>query len=502
MDVYTRRQDPCYPTVVDFADRARVVHLPAGPAAPYSKHRVWDHLPEFVDGVQDFISENARCNTTSSTVTTGLSGWVAMRLSPRPLISPSCTCPTPWVTRKTPRPSFPGSRSPAGGMQVERQVLQGSDALVAESPASKQHMVRHYDVDPAERGGDPLRRRYVGRFQPRGQTACQGRPVVACPRRQSCSLSGACSPSKGIDTLLQAAAEIRRDYPDVCVLVVGGGLDDRDEQETAELRPPANSWGRRWDCNVHYVKAQPQEKLAQYYAAADVFVMPSHYESFGMVVLEAMACGTPVVGVRSGRPVLHHRRRRFRLAGSAPGDWRAFAQAVSRLLASPRLQGAMRQAGPERARAFAWPRVVDENMRLYRRLILQQSTLTPTARHWRSCPAGPPPEVSCVRTRAAATAASWRAGPWPFSTPLASSLSPASQATILPQVGIGDKLVHALVFAGLAVSDVPGPEAAETGRGRGAPWSALAVLVTFRLRMPGRAASGIRERAAVGSYRT
>jgi glycosyltransferase involved in cell wall biosynthesis len=105
--------------------------------------------------------------------------------------------------------------------------------------------------------------------------------------------------------------------------------------------------------------------------------MPSHYESFGMVALEAMACGTPVVASEVGglaSTIIHDDSGLL----VPSGDWRAFAQAISRLLASPQLQSAMRQAGPERAQAFAWPLIVDNNVRLYRRLILQQNTTTST----------------------------------------------------------------------------------------------------------------------------
>ena len=372
VDVYTRRQDPCYPTVVDFADQARVIHLPAGPAAPYSKHRVWDHLPEFVDGVQDFINEHGlQYDVIHSHY--WLSGWVAMQLRltlDLPIVHMSHTLGYP----KNAAAQLPWEQEPSRRLQVERTVLQGSDALVAESPASKRHMVWHYDVAPASVAVIPCGVD-MARFRPRDKG--QARADLSLPPAAPTLLFvGRLQPSKGIDTLLHAAAVIRRDYPDVYVLVVGGGLDDRDEQETAELhrlRTLGDGLGLR---NVHYVKAQPQEKLAQYYAAADVFVMPSHYESFGMVVLEAMACGTPVVASEVGglaSTVIHGDSGLL----VPPGDWRAFAQAISRLLASPHLQRAMRRAGPERARAFAWPHIVENNVRLYRRLILQQSTMSP-----------------------------------------------------------------------------------------------------------------------------
>ena len=373
VDVYTRRQDPCHPTVVDFADQARVIHLSAGPAAPYSKHRVWDHLAEFVDGMQDFINEHAlQYDIIHSHY--WLSGWVAMQLRLTlglPIVHMSHTLGYP----KNAAAQLPWEQEPRRRLQVERKVLQGSDALVAESPASKQHMVWHYDVDPADVVVIPCGVD-MARFQP--QDKRRVRADLSLPPTAPILLSvGRLQPSKGIDTLLQAAADIRHDYPDVRVLVVGGGLDDQDERETAELNRLQALGHRLKLTNVQYIKAQPQEKLAQYYAAADVFVMPSHYESFGMVALEAMACGTPVVASEVGglASTITHDDSGLLVPS---GDWRAFAQAISRLLASPQLQSAMRQAGPERARAFAWPLIVENNVRLYRRLILQQNTTTST----------------------------------------------------------------------------------------------------------------------------
>ena len=381
VDVYTRRQDPCYPTVVGFAEQARVIHLPAGPAAPYSKHRVWDHLPEFVEGVQDFINEHAlQYDVIHSHY--WLSGWVAMQLRlmlDLPIVHMSHTLGYP----KNAAAQLPWEQEPNRRLQVERTVLQGSDALVAESPASKQHTVWHYDIDPANVTVIPCGVD-MDRFRP--QDKRRARADLSLPPMAPILLFvGRLQPSKGIDTLLRAAADIRRDHPSVCVLVVGGGLDDQDEQETAELNRLQTLGDRLGLRNVYYIKAQSQEKLARYYAAADVFVMPSHYESFGMVVLEAMACGTPVVASEVGglsSTVIHGDSGLL----VPPGDWRAFARAISRLLASPQLQSAMGRAGPQRARAFAWPHIVKNNVQVYHRLILQQSTMFPALATEASCP--------------------------------------------------------------------------------------------------------------------
>jgi D-inositol-3-phosphate glycosyltransferase len=187
---------------------------------------------------------------------------------------------------------------------------------------------------------------------------------------------GRLQPLKGINTLLRVAQEVRRVHADVQVLVVGGGVDAQDHHEAQELqRLQALAARLQLSQQVRFIKAQPQGVLAQYYAAADVFVMPSHYESFGMVVLEAMACGTPVVASRVGglaSTVLHGQTGFL-----APvGDVQAFAQAILRLLAVPSLWQEMSHAACRRAQTFAWPHIVERTLRLYRRLLRQSTAET------------------------------------------------------------------------------------------------------------------------------
>ena len=184
---------------------------------------------------------------------------------------------------------------------------------------------------------------------------------------------GRLQPLKGLDTLLRTVHLVRQHYPMLQVRIVGRGVDEGDPHEAEELdrlRTLAEHLGLT--PHVAFTKAQPQETLAQYYAAADVFVMPSHYESFGMVVLEAMACGIPVVASRVGglaSTVVHERTGLL----VPVGDWHAFAQAIVRVLAAPTLRHAFAHAGIQRAQTYAWPRVVERNMQLYHRLIRQQS---------------------------------------------------------------------------------------------------------------------------------
>ena len=148
VDIYTRRQDPCLPTVVEYAPRARVIHLNAGPATPYTKHRVWDHLPEFVEEVQRFMAQHdLRYQLLHSHY--WLSGWVALQLRrflQVPMVHMSHTLGYP----KNAAAQQAWEREPPRRLQVEHDVLKRSESLIAESPASKHHMVQEYGVEAAK----------------------------------------------------------------------------------------------------------------------------------------------------------------------------------------------------------------------------------------------------------------------------------------------------------------------------------------------------------------
>jgi len=370
VDVYTRRQDPWEPTVVPFGPQARVIHLPAGPAAPYAKHRVWDHLPEFVDGVLAFAtSQDVHYDLLHSHY--WLSGWVALQL--RQLWS----VPTVHMSHTLGYPKNAAAQQiweqePPRRLQVEYEVLRCSDALVAESPASKQHMVQEYGVDPARVQVIPCGVDTT-LFHP--QDRLQARRALTLPEAAPIVLFiGRLQPLKGLDTLLRAVHLVRQRYATLHVRIVGGGVDASDPYEAEELGR-LRALAEHFDLTPHLVftNAQPQETLAQYYAAADVLVMPSHYESFGMVVLEAMACGLPVVASRVGglaSTVVHERTGLL----VPVGDWHAFAQAIIRVLSVPALHEAFGHAGVQRAQTYAWPRVVERNIQLYQRLVRRQST--------------------------------------------------------------------------------------------------------------------------------
>jgi D-inositol-3-phosphate glycosyltransferase len=368
VDVYTRRQDPELPDVLEFDERARVIHLNAGPTEPYPKHDVYRHMPEFVSHAQAFIArEGLQYDCLHSHY--WVSGWVALRLRPHlqaPMAHMSHTLGYP----KNSAVQQAWEREPPTRLQVEYEVLKRSDRLVAESQASKDHMVHDYGVDPQRIEIIPCGVD-TSIFHPRDRR--QARRQLGLPDGPLLLFIGRLQPLKGIDTLLRCAHDVRRRHDDLQVLIIGGGVDSDDPHERQE-RQRLLDLVQTLDLakHVRFIDAQPQEQLAHYYTAADVLVAPSHYESFGMVVLEAMACGAPVVASRVGglaSTVLHGQTGFLAPVGDAP----AFARGVEQLISAPALRQSMSEAAQQRAQAYAWPRIMKRTLQLYRELRGQNS---------------------------------------------------------------------------------------------------------------------------------
>jgi D-inositol-3-phosphate glycosyltransferase len=172
-------------------------------------------------------------------------------------------------------------------------------------------------------------------------------------------------PVKGLASLLQALATAKADGlapADVRLVVVGGDKDDRWDGERAGLRQLADDLGvGRW---VDFRGPQPQAALPDYYAAADICLMPSLYESFGMVALEAMAAGVPVLGSRVGGLALTVQDGVTGLL-VPEGDVLALAEGITRLLRDPDRRARLGAQAAEWAQRFAWPCITRAVVELY-----------------------------------------------------------------------------------------------------------------------------------------
>ena len=255
---------------------------------------------------------------------------------------------------------------------IERRAVRDSQAVVAAS-----------DIEAAE-----LRRFYAAPESKLRIIPCGVDPEIFHPVRQAdarrtlgrdqCErvvlFVGRIEQIKGIDVLLRAIGLLFQAYPDLrselCLLIVGGALnDDEDAPETEkiiELRRLVHE--HRLEDTVDFVGSQDQPRLALFYASADICAVPSLTESFGLVALESMACGTPVLGTRVGglQTVIEDQISGYLVPA---GDDQALADGMARLLLDHGLRTRLAAGARLRAQDYSWERVGDLITQLYDELI-------------------------------------------------------------------------------------------------------------------------------------
>lgn len=303
VDVFTRSQDPCVPHINERALSAgvRVIHVPAGPELPLASIDIYPHLSQFVDGVVDFAREEGiRYDAIHSHY--WLSGWVAERLN-RVWQIPVLQMFHTLGRMKNRITSDEAEHVDSLRIDIEHEVIQQADSLIASTPAEKIQLMWLYGADMHKirtipPGVD------LTHFCPVPKALA--RRMLGIPEAQKLLLFvGRIEPLKGIDTLLRAIAILKDEMGDgfedsVCLSIIGGEPDAHTDMDKEMIRLKSLHEELGLNNLVSFIGAKSQDTLQYYYSAAEVVIMPSHYESFGMVALEAMACGTPVVASEVG----------------------------------------------------------------------------------------------------------------------------------------------------------------------------------------------------------
>ena len=351
VDVFTRYHDPTDPKIVEIEEGARVIHLEAGPLYA-SKNDLFSYIPSFLNGMYRFQrEEEARYDLVHSHY--WLSGMVGATLS-REWDAPHIT--TFHTLAKIKMRARPGEREPQLRQDIEGHVMSVADGIVVSTDEERQDIIRHYDAPPRNVHVIPAGVN-LDMFQPVDRDAA--RVELGIKEERVILYVGRIEPLKGIDILLRAVPMLEYGQ-DLRVLVVGGnpGNDaelDRLKSLTAELGV---------ENSVTFTGSVPQSTLPTYYSAADVFVLPSHSESFGLAPLEAMACGTPVVVSRVGgmKTFVNSGENGYLVPWRCP---ESFAQRLDVLLANPELRDAMGQAARQKALSMGWDSVADRMLDYY-----------------------------------------------------------------------------------------------------------------------------------------
>ncbi len=378
VDVFTRREDPTTPMVLEWAPGVRVVHLEAGPARVLPKDEIWPYMDAFGEALRRFMARTgSRYDVLHGNF--WMSGAVGADLSDALHIPMVQIFHAMGMTKK--RHQGAADTSAPERIVVERSVVRRADRTIAQCPAERDELVFDYDADPSRialipSGVDTTLFTPVARDEARRQIGIEGDgPMVVYVGRML--------PRKDARNIVRAVADLaHRDGPasTVRLLLVGGeapGPHLDNPTETGELQRLAHALGVL--DRVHFVGQQQPAVLRCYYGAGDVVATTPWYEPFGLTPLEAMACGRPVVGSAVGglTYTIDEGVSGFLVP---PRDPSALADKLALLLENPALRA--RLGAQARARVetlFSWPVVGQRTAALYRKALTPASRTAATA---------------------------------------------------------------------------------------------------------------------------
>lgn len=364
VDVFTRSQDDHVPHVLhELGYGNRVVHIPAGPEHPMPKQELANYIPEFVEGIKAFACDKKiQYDIIHSHY--WMSGIAAASLSDAWAGTPIVHMFHTLGEMKNRIARSDKEREGAYRIEGEKQVLRRADRVVVATIAELTQLRFLYKADAKKLvvippGVD------VSHFYP--IPADEARAYIGLkPEDRMILFVGRIEPLKGVGTLLEAMSclQMKESRP-VHLAIIGGDPGASPEEmnsEMARLKNMCEVLGL--DQSVVFLGVRDQDKLSYYYSAAEVVVMPSHYESFGMVALEAMACGTPVIASEVGglAYLVRDGETGFTIPAEEPDT---LCEKLSWLLNDEELHAKMSAQAAAYAQDYAWEKIAKQIVEVY-----------------------------------------------------------------------------------------------------------------------------------------
>lgn len=375
VDVFTRSQDEHVPHVLhDIGYGNRVVHVPAGPEEPKSKSDIAKYIPEFAEGIRQFAAEKGiEYDIIHSHY--WMSGLAAEELSDAWGGTPVVHMFHTLGEMKNRVARSEDERAGEDRLNGERQVLRRVDRIVVATMAELTQLRFLYRADS---------RKMV--IIPPGVDTCHFYPIPADEAKQYIGLKpenrmvlfvGRIEPLKGVDTLIHAMScfGLQGAHQPVHLAIIGGDVNVKFEDMSEEMiRLQKLCDDLCMGGMVIFLGKRGQDTLPYYYSAAEVVVMPSLYESFGMVALEAMACGVPVIASEVGGLgyLVQNGITGYTIPDSDP---KALCAKLAELLGNVDLRNQMGRYAAEYAVDYAWETIASQIVEVYNDVLSKEKTV-------------------------------------------------------------------------------------------------------------------------------
>jgi len=364
-DVYTRRWSGELPDVVEVEPVFAVHHVAAGPPRAVAKETLQEHVEEFTESVIDEMTSPTRRGTLGGPADaihanywlSGLSGHAIKHRLGLPLVS---TFHTLDRVKAEASPEEVESAEPGRRALAEAEIVGCSDALLASCTVEVDQLVELYGADRDRVEVVPLGVDHAF-FSP-GDRAHARKALGLGSVSPLLLFVGRIQPLKGADVAVRSFALLCASIPTAQLVLVGGPSGPRGEAELAALHALVDGLGLAG--RVRFVAPQRHELLSTYYRAADCCLVPSRSESFGLVALEAAACGTPVVAAAVGglTTLVHHGRTGYLVDDADAGQYARFAADIC---TDSSLQAQLGAGGAAMAAGYTWSVAAGRLRRLY-----------------------------------------------------------------------------------------------------------------------------------------
>jgi D-inositol-3-phosphate glycosyltransferase len=365
IDIFTRRTDTETPETVEICPGVNVVSITAGPATPLDKNALFPHLQEFAAQAALYsLRQGVRYDVIHAHY--WLSGWAAHLLK-RYWDAPILLMFHTTAHMKNAVAATADREAPLR-LETERRLIELADGLVAANPDECADLIWRQRLPSNKICTVPpgVDLEVFSPATPDERLAAR-RDLGLADSERLVLFVGRIDPIKGLDALLAAERLLMDRGVAPVLLLVGGELDvaGRPIGALARVERDVESLGIAG--RVRLVGSQPQGHLPSYYHAADVVAVPSRYESFGLVAVEAMACGTPIVASRVGglRYTIEEGDSGFLVP---PGNPLALAERLEHVLADEALRARLGAGAVGAAARFAWPIVASQIKHIFERL--------------------------------------------------------------------------------------------------------------------------------------